>query len=167
MAFSKTTLQYVTQLTVTEILAGNVVGLSDKTVKHTTLNKSETKDADSTPAVTLVATFAQAGSGTIDLNALTGTNGATVDGEGLKVQAIKMSNPSTNANVITATFGAAHPYNLAGAAWSVALLPGQEFVFYGNDATPDIEDGVASNIDVTATGVQPLNCCIVMGPGAA
>ena len=167
MAITATTLVYYTGLTVTEILGGNVVGLSDKTVKHSSLNKSSgALDSTTTPPVTKVATFNQAlsgGAATIDLNALTGTNGAAVNGEGLRIQAIKLSAPSTNANVITATFGGTHPYNLAGAAWSVALLAGQEFVFYGNDATPDIEDGVASAIDLAGTASQTLNVCIVMG----
>jgi len=165
MAFTKTTLQYATQLTVTEILAGNVEGLSDKTVKHTGYNRAEKLDADSTVPVTLVATFSIpliAGAATIDLNALVGTNDLAIDGEGLKIQAIKMSNPVGN-NVITATFGATFPYNLAGAAWSVALLPGQEFVFFGNDATPDIETGVASDIDLAGTLIEELEVQIVMG----
>jgi len=165
MAFTVTTIQYNAQMTVTEILAGNVVGLSDKTVKHTLLNKTIQLDSGTTPPVTKVATYRQAlvaGAGTIDLTALVGTNGATVDGSGLKVQAIKLSNPSTNANVITATFGAGNPYNLAGAAWSVALLPGQEFLFYGNDATPDIAAG-AKDIDLAGTLVEPLDYSIVMG----
>ena len=162
MAFTKTTLQYATQLTVTEILAGNVVGLSDKLVKHTTLNKSELLDSTTTPPVTLVVSNAQAGSGTIDLTSMVGTNDTAVDGSGLKVQAAKFANPSTNANAITVKFGASDAYLLGGAAWTFILEPGMEIVAYGNDATPDIAAG-AKDIDVAATGVQPLNYTIVMG----
>ena len=169
MAFTKTTLQYATQLTVSEILTGNVEGLSDKLVKHTGYNRTEKLDADSTVPVTLVASFSQVigggGTVTIDLMALLGTNDATVDGEGLKIQAIKMSNPVGN-DVITATFGASDPYELAGAAWSVALLAGQEFVFFGNEATPDIVAGGvggSKDIDLAGTPADELEVCIVMG----
>jgi len=165
MAFTKTTLQYVTQLTVTEILDGNVEGLSDKTVKHTGHNRAEKLDADTTPPVTKVASFSQAltaGAATINLTALVGTNDITVNGDGLKVQAVKMANPDTNENAITATAGASNAYNLAGADWSVALQPGQEFVFYGNDATPDISSS-ACEIDLSGTGTEALEVEIVMG----
>ena len=165
MAYTETTLQYATGLTVTEILATNVDSLADKSVRHSLFNKSAVLNSASTPPVTKVAAFQQAltaGAATIDLTALLGTNGATVDGTGLKVQAVKFSNPSTNANLITVSVGAADGYELAGAAFSVALQPGQEIVLYGNDATPDIAAG-DKDIDLAGTLAQVLDVIIVMG----
>ena len=165
MAFTKTTLQYVTGLTVTEILAANVASLGDKTVQHTAFNKTARLDSTTTPPVSLVAAFQQAldgGAATIDLAALVGTNGATVDATGKKVQAVKFANPSTNDNAITVAVGAANGYDLSGAAFSITLQPGQEFVYFGNDATPDVAAG-DKTLDLAGTLAQVLNCIIVLG----
>jgi hypothetical protein len=160
-----TTLRYKSEMTITEILAGNSVGLSDKSVIHSTLNKSATLTNATTPPVTLVATFRKAlaaGVGTIDLTALVGTNSGAIDGTGLKVQAIKFVNPATNANTIKIAKGASNGYALAGTDFAVTLSPGQEFVMYGNDATPDIAAG-AKTFDLTGTLVQVLDVSIAMG----
>ncbi len=165
MGFSETTLQLALQVTVTEILAGNVVNLSDKTVKHSTLNLSKTLDAGTTPPVTKVASFLMTldpTTHTLDLTSIPGTNGATVDGTGLKVQAIAFVATATNANKIAVTYGGANPYNLLGTTFTFELLAGQELVLYGNDATPDIAAG-AKNILFTGTGVQTMSIIVVMG----
>jgi len=160
-------LQYTTNLTAIEVLATNVNGepAANVTVKHTRLNKSATYQADTTPPVTKVATFSQSltdGAATIDLTALEGTNGAAVDGTGLKVQAIKIVAKAANANAITIAKGASNGYALAGAGFSVALAAGQEVVLFGNDATPDIAVD-AKTLDLTGTGTQGVDVVIVMG----
>ena len=165
MAYSKTTLQYQAKVTVTEILAANAGSLSDKTVKHSAYDSAQTFDADSDVPVTKVAAFEAdlaAGSGSIDLTALTGTNGATVDGTGLKVQAIKLIAKADNANPLTIAVGAANGYELLGANFEVALSAGQEVTIFGNEAAPEI-GGAAKAFDLTGTGEQGLYVIVVMG----
>ncbi|KKK95666.1 hypothetical protein LCGC14_2670530, partial [marine sediment metagenome] len=92
---------YAANCTVVEELTGNTDSLSaaDKEVTHSQFNTSDTLNAGSTPPATKVAAFVQAltaGTATIDLTALIGTNGATVDGSGLKVQVLKMKNLGAN-----------------------------------------------------------------------
>ena len=73
-------------------------------VTHDQFNTTLELSAASTPPVTKVAALQAAlvaGAATIDLENLTGTNGAAVVGTGLRVQAMKVRNPSTNANAIT------------------------------------------------------------------
>jgi len=159
-------LTYGTQLTVKETLETNVPGATsaNRIVTHSVMNKSANLAAGSTPPVTKVAVCQKAlaaGVGTLDLTALVGTNGAVVDFSTLKVQAVKFSNPATNA-AITVTFGAANPYLLGGAAWKFILEPGMELVVYGNDKTPDV-DGTHKNIDLAGTLVQALDVVLVAG----
>jgi len=153
--------------TVVETPETNMPAVSDadKTVTHDGFNTSKTLNASSTPAVHKVACFEQAltaGSATIDLTALTGTNGATVDGTGQKVQVFKAKAPATNANPITIGEGAANGYELAGNAWKMILQPGQEFLFYGDGDTPAI-GAAAKDIDLAGTGAQKLEIEIVTG----
>ena len=138
---------------------------SSPKITHGTWDFSHALGAATTPPLSKHAAFQQAldgGAATIELTALPGFNSATVDGSGLKVQAFKARNPSTNANSIALTFGAANPYLLAGVAWKVILEPGMEVLIYGNDKTPDIAAG-AKNIDLAGTGVQALDVEILMG----
>ena len=102
-----------------------------------------------------------AGAATIDLTALTGTNGAAVDFTGLKVQAAKFINPVGNA-AMTITFGATNPYLLGGTAFKWILSAGQELLVYLNDASPDVASG-AKNIDISGTLAQSLTCVLVAG----
>lgn len=103
-------------LTVAETLATNVpdVSATNAVVTHNQFNVSTTLTAVTSPAVTKTASFAQAltaGAATIDFTALTGTNGATVTGNGLRIISILMTAPATNSgSTITATteIGRAH-----------------------------------------------------------
>ena len=161
------TLSYATNLTVQEVLVTNVpaAAATGKTITHNGYNSSASLTSATTPPVTQCAFFEQAltaGAASIDLTALPGTNGATVDGSGLKVQAIKIKAKSTNANVITVTVGDANGYALAGAGFSVALLAGQEFVFYGNEATPDV-GADAKTLDLDGTDEQSVEVSVAVG----
>ncbi len=140
------------------------VSSSDQTVTQTHA-KAATLNAGTTPPVTKQAAFKKtmtAGAATIDLRSLVGTNGAAVDGNGLKVQAFKFKNPSTNANSITITFGASNPYLLLGTDFLITLAPGQEVMGYLHDAAPDIASG-AKEIDISGTLAQVLECYFLMG----
>ena len=158
------TATYATSITVVETLEDHVDGLG------ATIKRQVTHDAFNTTSVALspatkVASFIQlltANSATISLRVLDGAGGGTVDGNGLKVQAIKFQALSTNANPITIGDGAATGYELAGDGWKVVLNANQEFVFRGNESTPDIGDA-AKNIDLSGTDEQGVNVIVVMG----
>ena len=156
-----------TLVTVLETLAGNPASAPDslRKVTHSNFNTHAVLSATTTPPVTKVAAFEQAlvgGAGSIDLTALVGTNGATVDGTGLKVQAIKLKAKSTNTAGITISKGVSNGYALAGANYSEELKPGQEVTRYGNNATPAIAGG-AKTLDLAGTGTDALQVIVVMG----
>lgn len=153
------------KVTVVETLATNVpaAATNGKAVTHTGFNRSHAMNASSTPPATKCSFSQPALSGgavTINLAALTGTNGATVDLTGLKVQSITIKN--NGANVMSFTEGASNGYALLGASFLFALQPGQEITLYGNDATPDVAAGDRT-IDVTGTGAQSFDLGVVAG----
>lgn len=147
---------------VTETIAGQPsASASSKALVHDQWNKTVSMNSGSTPAVTKSACFQKAlvaGSGSIDLTALTNAEG-TVDGTGLKVRSVFFENPSTNANSITLAAGS---YLLFGASWSLVLAPGQWIMAYLDSDAPTIASDVKT-IDLTGTGTQALNCMITMG----
>lgn len=156
---------YALTATTTETLTTNVPAASTPTVTHNGYNSSGSLSGSSGVPATVCAYFLKAlssGTATIDLSALVGTNGATVDLAGLKVQIFKVKNTATNANPITITFGASNPYLLGGSAFKWILQPGQEMMLVGNDATPDVGSG-SKTIDLAGTGAQTLEVCIVAG----
>jgi len=160
-------LQYRVNTTVTEQVETNPPSSQAARcrVEHDRLNASADLDAASSVPVTKVANFDQAltaGAATIDLTALPGINGATVNGSGLKVQLLRVQAKSTNANAITLTEGASNGYELAGNAWKAAVQAGQELTFYANEKAPDIGSG-AKTIDLAGTETQALEVLIVMG----
>ena len=145
-----------------ETLADGSIG-SNNTVTHTGYDESNALNGGTTPPATVCAFFLgalAAGAKTIDLTALSGTNGATVSGTGLKVQAFRVKN--LGANAMTFTVGASNGYELAGAGWKLILASGQYAMIYGNDATPDVAAG-AKTIDVSGTGTQTFECSIILG----
>jgi len=151
--------------TVAEVLEANphsaVAG--QRTVTHTAFNSSHALSASTTPPVTKVAAFKAAlvaGAKTIDLTALVGTNGATVDGTGLKVQVIKVKNLGTNP--LTIAVGATNGYDLAGGAFSAQLKAGMELMLFGNDQTPDVASG-EKTLDLTGTGTEESEWIVVLG----
>lgn len=105
------------------------------------------------------------GSATIDLTALPGrTADETVVGTGLKLQILKLTNKSTNANKISVAKGASTGYSLDAnsTSWTVVLSPGQSALFFLNESAPDVSSSVKV-FDVTGTGAQVLQVQIVLG----
>lgn len=156
--------EYVSKLTVTEYLTDALLE-ENSSVVHNGLDKEETLNAISAVPVTQNATFEKAmtsGAATIDLRALVGTNAGAVDGNGLKVNAIKLVNKSTNANAITIVGGASSGYLLFGTAGSIVLSPGDEILCRFKDSRPDI-DSTHKTIDISGTGSQVLQVEVVMG----
>lgn len=157
---------YQSILTVLETLDSALVpDVSSPVLRHDQFNGSQSLNGSSTVPATVCAAFNKAlsgGAGTIDLTAAPGTNGASVDMTGLKVQAILAKAKATNANPITLKYGASNPYNLFGASWQVILQPGQELLAFLNDAAPDVASG-AKIIDLSGTGSQSVDIIIVAG----
>lgn len=154
---------YTSNLTVRETLETNVPAASDAQVVHSGYDTTAPLNATSTPTATKHAAFSKAlsaGAATIDLTALTGTGGVTVDGTALKVVAAKFKNPS--ANNIQICFGASNAYLFGtNAAWKHTLCPGDEILlkFHNNP----LIDATHKNIDLAGTLVQTLDCEIVLG----
>lgn len=156
---------YRSDLTVVETLTENAAALSDPNVTHSEYNARLTAGGTSTPPVTKVASFEQAltvGAATIDLTALVGTNGAEVDGTGLRVQFLKLRAKSTNANPITISQGAVNGYDGFGTDFSLTLQPGAEVLLRTLDAGGDI-GGANKDLDLAGTGSQVLECEFVLG----
>lgn len=158
-------------LTAIETLEGNTAPITSTKRKVTWDNlslKQTALSATTTPPATKIAGGTVALSGgakTLSLVALTGlgANGADVTFSGLKVQAIFMENPSTNANSISITKGASEGYQFSSTDGKLTLQPGQVVLLYGYDATPDVAGGSAHNLDFAGTGVQPFNIILVAG----
>ena len=154
-------------LTVIETFTGPGVSPGDNTVTQNQLNEQITLNSGTSPAATKEATFTQtltSGAATIDLTALPGlTVDETVNGTGLKVQALKISNPITNANKIVVAQGASNPYRIDGATnWSIPIAPGQSHLF-NLDGASDPVGSTHKNIDLAGTGSQALNVQVVLG----
>lgn len=153
------------KVTVTEILENNTGSAPDATrrVVHTSYDESWSLTASTTPPVTKVAEFLltlSTGAATINLASLTGTNGATVDLTGLKVQFFRVKNLGANNMVFVP--GASNGIDLWGAASSNTIFPGAVAMWFFNDASPDVASGDRT-IDVTGTGAQTAEITIVAG----
>ena len=154
-------------LDVVETLDVNTTSLAaaNQTVTHNAYDLGTVASATTLSPATMVVAFQQAltgGTATIDLTSLTGTNGAVRDASGLKLQGLLLRNPSTNANQILMEPGAANGYDAFGASWQVTLQPGQQAMYYGYDATPDV--GASDlGLDMTGTASQALDVIMVFG----
>lgn len=155
-------------LTVIETLAANAAQASGVNAIWSAFNVALQNTGATAVPVTTVAggsiplvTAAK----TLDLTALTalGTAGSTVDMSGLKVQAILLVNPSTNANLITMATGASNGYDFTGGSSSkVTVYPGSSVLIYCADTSHDV-DGTHKTIDFAGTGSQPFQIVIVAG----
>ncbi len=155
------------KITITETLTGAFISSSDATFAINGMDADYTINATSTIPATKATGYEiplSTGAVTINLAALTGPAGETLDATGLKVQAVKFTNKSTNANKITITKGASSGLGFAadGSTFTVPLSPGQSVQFEGVDANPDVAGG-ARQWDVTGTGSQVLQMTIVVG----
>lgn len=159
------TVTYAATCTVAETLATNTgsAPASTRVVTHTEYNEAASLTASTTPPVTTVAEFLltlSGGAATVDLRALTGTNGASIDGNGLKVQVLRVKN--LGANIMTIVPGASNGIDLLGASSSLTIPAGGHAMIYFNDASPDIS-GTDKTLDVTGTTTQTSEWTIVMG----
>jgi hypothetical protein len=155
-------------LTVVESVGSDAAGYANSARNSVTFDgggTNETLTASSTPPVTAHAVGQQAmsgGTGSIDLRALTGLNGAAVDLNGLKPRAILFENPATNANPITVSKGASNGFTGLGSSFSLTLQPGQK-VLLRLGASGTAVSGTVKTFDLAGTGSQALKYQIVAG----
>ena len=92
-------------------------------------------------------------SGTInvDMTNLQGTNGATVNGTGLRVIAVLINVPSANGAIITITPGVSNGYTLFGTSSSLRFDPGDYDMIYKQTTSPAISSS-AKILTLTGTG---------------
>ncbi len=156
---------YAATVTVQETLGTNTgsAPAATRVITHSDYNEAASLNASSTPPATVCAHFLQAltaGAATVNLAALTGTNGATVDTTGLKVQVLRVKNLGANNLVITP--GASNGIDLFGGSSSVTVFPGGHVQFFLNNAAPDVAAGDRT-LDLAGTGSQTSEWTIVAG----
>ncbi len=158
---------YISNLTVKETLETNVPAAeaAKRIVTHDQFNFTDTLNSGTPDPVTKVAAFEvtlSAGTATIDLTTLTGTNGVTVDGSGLKVQVAKFKNKNGNVAVMSVVDGVTNGYDGFGTNFEINLLPNAEVLFLLKDQGADIS-GTNKTLDIAGSGVEVLQVELVMG----
>lgn len=157
---------YAATCTVRETLASNTGSASDssRVITHDAYNESATLSATSTPPATTCAHFLltlSAGAATVDLRALTGTNGAAVDLNGLKIQVVRVKN--LGANSMTVKVGATNGHTgIFAATNGHPIQPSGHVQCFSNDTGDDV-DATHKTWDVTGTGSQTSEWTIVAG----
>lgn len=157
-----------THLDVVDTDAGFYVDSTDATRTYNGLDTTASLTSSTTPPVTKFSAgqiVMGGGTGSVDLSLLAGRSAdETVVGTGLKVQAFKLRNLSTNANSITIAEGASNGHPVLGAAFKMILQPGQSVTFTneGVDSGTDVA-GADKIWDVTGTGSQVLEYMIILG----
>lgn len=100
-----------------------------------------------------------AGAATIDLSNLTQAGFGTVNATGLKVRAIQVLAPNTNAGAIQIGTGASNGYAELGVLSKIQ--PGGDATVYNPNAAAI--DGTHKTLDLAGTGTDKLNIHIVFG----
>jgi len=149
----------------TEIIATNTGSASaaNRTVTHTQYDISETLNSGSTPVATQIAAFLatlSSGALTISLAALTGTNGATIDGTGQRVQVVRITN--LGANAMTIKKGASNGHDLFSTTDGYTITAGG-FIHIKTNNVGTAIDSTHKNWDLTGTGAQTAQFTIILG----
>ena len=148
-----------------ETLTSGVAGASDKNILHDQYKTEATLNATSTPAISQVSSFLATLSGgalSVDLTALTGAGGAALDLSGLKVQGLYLE-VSAGDSPMTFVTGASNGYDFGGlATWSVTLTAGESAMFFWNETSDDVS-GTDKIMDISGTGTDTCEICIIAG----
>jgi hypothetical protein len=160
------TVTYAATCSVAETLASNTgsAPASTRLVTHTDYNESASLNSGTTPPVTTCAHFlATLSSGTlsVDLRALTGTNGAEIDGNGLKVQVLRIKN--LGANSLTVSEGASNGHTSFFPTTPGLIIPaGGHVMLFSNDNGDDIS-ATNKTFDLAGTSAQTSEWTVIMG----
>lgn len=145
-------------------LAGTPTATSP-VITHDGMNITSTYNAGSIPGATACACNTKAmtaGTGTIDLTAVAGTNNAVINANATKVQIFKVRALPGNSGAITIKAGATNPYNIFGTSWIMSLTAGADYQFFFNNAAPTI-GASAKTIDMTGTTTDGIEYEFVFG----
>lgn len=154
------------QLTILEELSVGVPDVSSTgaQVRHDQFNVGPTTlNASSTPPAAQCASLQLTGTQTIDLTALSGTNGATVNGNGQKVQAVLIQNPSTNTGDLTIAPAGVNPYPLQGTGNSFTIPKGGSILKYFGGNAPVIGAAAKGITFTPAAGGDKYNIVLLLG----
>jgi hypothetical protein len=154
-------------LTTVETLPNNTGSAPDATraVTHSDYDEAFTLNATSTPPATLIAAFLltlSSGAATIDLRALTGTNGGPVDLNGKKVQEVRIKNLGANPMVIKAGASNGHTGLIGGTTGETITANGGILMKHSANGG-DTVDGTHKTWDVTGTAAQTAEVTIIAG----
>lgn len=145
-------------ITATETLTDESLSTAARSIQHTNFDESVTPSPATIVSAKLYALVT--GALTIDLRALHQANGASGDGNGLKVQGFYFKN--LGANAMTIVGGASNGYLIFGTSGSVVVQPGGGLTIYHADGSADI-DATHKTIDVSGTGTQTFECALILG----
>ena len=149
------------QLTVVETFPeADWPAVQDRVLTHDGYNTRHNLHAASTPPATLKYADTITGPKTLDLTALVDPVSGTVDGSGLKVQALKAVNLSETTALVIAK-GASNGYELNGAA-AITLPALGEVLLYFADGLADVAAGVKT-IDITAGAAEEFEIMLILG----
>jgi len=149
-------LTYDLKISVAETPALSLDSGTDPTITRATTTSGKWTGSTSTPVTkNIILTDAlTAGTATIDLTSMTDGVLGTKDFTGLKVQAYKITNPSTNTAALLVEDGATNGYNIFGAATrAVSVLLGQVVASVIPDQMADVSATVKT-IDLTSTDLD-------------
>ena len=158
--------------TFTTVLTGESL-----TATHTAMDTISSLTSITTPPVSKMAAFTHTltgGADSIDLATLTGTNGAMIDGTGLKVQLMKIQNPAYQGNGTTpnspVTITAGNYVKANGsfifvASAKIVLNGGEEVTWCGinHASVPVIAVTPCKTFVLTGTASDKINLTIIMG----
>lgn len=141
--------------------AAEIAAQGEHTLTANAYDTTESLNSSTTPAVTKVLKKTQ-GNGTLDLTAAVDDDAdiGTQDMTGLKCQAFKIANPSTNSNTLTIS-DPANAYSLNATA-NIVLAPGEEIQVYCPETKSDVG---ASDKDIlfTIAGGETVDLIALFG----
>lgn len=162
------TAQTSVNVSVTETLQG-APGASGVTVTSSAFNQGQQQYSPSTTVPVTKYSAAEytldgGGAATIDLTDLLGTQ-ANIDGTGLKVQFIRVNNPSTNSGIVNVAQGASNPYPIWGSSNDMDVSVGGELSYRTNNAATisDVSGLSACEIDLAGTAGDVIKVELLLG----
>jgi len=149
------------QLTVVETFPeADWPAVQDRVLTHDGYNTRHNLHATSTPPATMKYADTLTGPLTLDLTALADPVSGTLDGSGLKVQALKVNNLSTTTALVI-DVGASNPCSLNGGD-PITLPALGEAIFYFADGLVDV-DATHCELDITAGAAEDYEIMLILG----
>jgi hypothetical protein len=140
--------------------AAELPAASNRTFGFNGFNTNVSLDGTTTPPITKYWGKKLAGNQSLDLTALVPDLGTTINGTGLKVQAIRINNLSAT-NSVTVSNAVANPYSL-NAGNPLVVPAGGTLVLLFNDKLADVAAG-AKAIEIAATAGQDYQIELWLG----